>query len=85
LASRTSALSNPAVRRGKKVTKLAYVRANRKRQRVMVKRLGGQGHGHSVYSRKGRKMALWSTALSADRVYVTILRGGGERIVSVER
>jgi hypothetical protein len=85
LASRTSALSNPSVRRGEKVTKLAYVRATRKRQRLMMKRLSGKGHGRSIYSRRGRKVTLWSTALAADRAYVTLLRGGGEKIVSVGR
>jgi hypothetical protein len=85
LASRTSALSNPSLRRGEKVTKLLYVRASRKRQRLMVKRLSGKGHGRSIYSRKGRKVTLWSTALSAERAYVTLLRGGGEKIVSVKR
>jgi hypothetical protein len=85
LSSRTSALSNPSVRRGEKVTKLLYVRANRKRQRLMVKRLSGKGHGHSMYSRRGRKVMLWSTALAADRAYVTLLRGGGAKVVSVKR
>jgi hypothetical protein len=85
LASRQDALSNPAVRRGKKVTKLAYVRTSRKRQRLVVKRLGGKGHGHSAYSRKGRKVTFWSTAFSADRLYLTLLQAGPDKIVSVGR
>jgi hypothetical protein len=85
LATRNAALSNPAVRRGEKVTKLVYVRATRKRQRLMIKRLGGKHHGKALYSRKGRKATMWSTALSADRAYVTLLRGGGPKIVSVKR
>jgi hypothetical protein len=85
LASRNAALSNPAVRRGDKVTKLAYVRMTRKRQRLIVKRLSGKGHGHSVYSRKGRKVTLWSTAFSAERLYLTLLQPGPDEIVSVRR
>jgi hypothetical protein len=85
LASRNAALSNPAVRRGDKVTKLAYVRMTHKRQRLMVQRLSGKGHGHSVYSRKGRKVTLWSTAFSAERLYLTLLQPGPDEIVSVRR
>ena len=85
LASRNDALSNPAVRRGKKVTKLAYVRTSRKRQRLLVKRLGGKGHGRSAYSRKGRNVTFWSTAFAADRLYLTLLQAGPDRIVSVDR
>ncbi|MGH2994141.1 MAG: hypothetical protein ACRDL1_11465, partial [Solirubrobacterales bacterium] len=85
LATRNAALSNPSVRQGDKVTELLYVRATRKRQRLMIKRLGGKRHGHAIYSRGGRKAMLWSTALSAERAYVTLLVGGGAKIVSVER
>jgi hypothetical protein len=85
LSSRSDALSNPVVRRGDKVTKLAYVRASGKRQRLMVKRLGAKGQGHSVYSRKGRDTVLWSTAFAADRLYLTLLQPGPDKIVSVER
>jgi hypothetical protein len=85
LSSRNDALSNPAVRRGDKVTKLAYVRASGKRQRLMVKRLGAEGHGHSAYSRKGRNSVLWSTAFAADRLYLTLLQSGQDKIVSIAR
>ena len=85
LSSRNDALSNPAVRRGDKVTKLAYVRASGKRQRLMVKRLGAKGHGHSAYSRKGRNSVLWSTAFAADRLYLTLLQPGQDKIVSIAR
>jgi hypothetical protein len=83
LASRSAALSNPSVRRGEKVTKLLYVRTGGKRQRLMIKRLGGKRHGRAIYSRRGRKVTLWSTALSAERAYVTLLRGADQDIVSV--
>ncbi|MGH2962054.1 MAG: hypothetical protein ACRDL3_07680, partial [Solirubrobacterales bacterium] len=85
LASRNAALSNPSVRRGEKVTKLLYVRATRGRQRLMIKRLGGKHHGQTLYARKGRKATLWSTALSVERAYVTLLASGGAKIVSVKR
>lgn len=85
LASRSAALSNPSVRRGEKVTKLLYVRATRDRQRLMIKRLGGKHHGQALYVRRGRKATLWSTALSVERAYVTLLVGGGAKIVSVKR
>jgi hypothetical protein len=85
LASRRDALSNPAVRRGDKVTKLAYVRTTLKRQRLLVKRLGARRHGHSVYSRKGRDVIFWSTAFAADRIYLTLLRAGPDKIVSIDR
>ena len=51
----------------------------------MIKRLGGKRHGQAIYSRRGRKTTMWSTALSAERAYVTLLVGGGAKIVSVER
>ena len=85
LATRSAALSNPSVRQGEKVTKLLYVRATRERQRLMIKRLGGKRHGRAIFSRKGRKAMLWSTALSAERAYVTLLVGGGAKLVSVKR
>jgi hypothetical protein len=85
LASRNSALSNPSVRQGEELTKLLYVRVTRDRQRLMIKRLGGKRHGQAIYSRRGRKTTMWSTALSAERAYVTLLVGGGAKIVSVER
>ena len=67
------------------MTKLAYVRASGKRQRLMVKRLGAKGHGHSAYSRKGRNSVLWSTAFAADRLYLTVLQPGQDKIVSIAR
>jgi hypothetical protein len=85
LASRNSALSNPSVRQGDEVTKLLYVRATQDRQRLMIKRLGGKRHGKAICSRRGRKPTMWSTALSTERAYVTLLAGGGAKIVSVER
>jgi hypothetical protein len=92
IRSRTAALSNPSVL-GKR---LLYVRAKRARQgpqvtrapklrqSLMLKRIGGKGHGRRIYSR-GRARQLWSTSLSAKRGFVTLLGGGGPKIVSVKR
>jgi len=90
--SRTAALSNPSVL-GKR---LLYVRAKRARQgpqvtsapklrqSLMLKRIGGKGRGHRVYSH-GEARQLWSTSLAAKRGFVTLLGGGGPKIVSVQR
>jgi hypothetical protein len=90
--SRTAALSNPSVL-GKR---LLYVRVKRARQgpqvtsapklrqSLMLKRIGGGGRGHRVYSH-GEARRLWSTSLSAKRGFVTLLGGGGPKIVSVQR
>jgi hypothetical protein len=90
--SRTAALSNPSVL-GKR---LLYVRAKRARQgpqvtsapklrqSLVLKRIGGKGRGHRVYSH-GEARQLWSTSLSAKRGFVTLLGSGGPKIVSVQR
>jgi len=90
--SRTAALSNPSVL-GKR---LLYVRAKRARQgpqvtrapklrqSLVLKRIGGGGRGRRIYSR-GSRGDLWSTSLSAKRGFVTVLGGGGPKIVSVKR
>jgi MFS family permease len=89
--SRTAALSNPSVL-GKR---LLYVRAKRARQgpqvtrapklrqSLILKRIGRK-RGRRIYSHsEGRQ--LWSTSLSARRGFVTLLGGGGPKIVSVKR
>ena len=90
--SRTAALSNPSAL-GKR---LLYVRTSRARQgpqvtrapklrqRLMVKRIGGGGRGHRIYSR-GERRQLWSTSLSARRGFATLLGGDGPEIISVRR
>lgn len=92
LRSRTAALSNPSVLG----ERLLYVRAKRARQgpqvtrapklrqSLMVKRIGGKGQGHKIYSR-GERRQLWSTSLSARRGFATLLGGKGPRIISVRR
>ncbi len=90
--SRSAGLTNPSVL-GKR---LLYVRAKRARQgpqvttaprlrqSLMLKRIGGKGPGHRIYSH-GESRQLWSTSLSARRGFVTLLGGGGPKIVSVKR
>jgi hypothetical protein len=85
VASHGAALSSASVEAGGRTTKLVYVRATRKRQRLMIKRVGRKGAGHAILSRRGRKPMMWSTALSDDRAYVTLLSSGGARIVSTRR
>ena len=92
LRSRSSELLNPSVN-GKR---LLYVRVSRARQspqkttppklrqRLMLKRLGGHGPGHTIYSH-GSDRKLWSTALSGRRGFVTLLGHGGPKIVSAHR
>ena len=92
LRSRTAELLNPSVH-GKH---LLYVRVDRARQspqkttppklrqRLMLKRLGGHGPGHRIYSH-GPDRKLWTTALSGRRGFVTLLGHGGPKIVSTHR
>jgi hypothetical protein len=92
LRSRSAELLNPSVH-GKR---LLYVRVDRARQspqrtappklrqHLMLKRLGGHGPGHRVYSHGSSRM-LWSTALSGRRGFVTLLGHGGPKIVSAHR
>jgi hypothetical protein len=92
VGSSSAGLSNPSVRG----SKVLYVRASRERQghqsiavpdlhqKLMLTSLHGRGRGRTLY-RRGGSTVLWSTALTAKRAYVTILRGGQRRIVSVAR
>jgi hypothetical protein len=92
LRSRAAQLLNPAVQ-GKR---LLYARVSRRsqspqathprrlRQALMIKRLGRPGAGHKVYSR-GRRRDLWTTSLTARRVFVTLLGRGGPKIISKKR
>ena len=92
LRSRSAELLNPSAHR----KRLLYVRIDRARQspqrttppklrqRLMLKRLGSHGPGQSIYSH-GSDRALWSTALSGGRGFVTLLGHGGPRIVSGHR
>ena len=54
------------------------------RQRLMLKRIGHHGPGHTIYSH-GQDRRLWTTSLSGKRAFVTVLGGGGPKIVSAQR
>lgn len=73
LSSRQVGLSNPSVlNRG-----LTYVRTNRQRHQLMVKSIGNNNWGRSLFSRTHDQGTLWSTALGPNHAFVTILRGSG--------
>jgi hypothetical protein len=92
LSSRTAELLNPSVLGDH----LLYVRVTRGpespqathprkfQQRLMLKRIGKGGAGHAIYSH-GSDRRLWTTSLSTTRAFVTLLGGGGPKIVSVQR
>ena len=86
LASRTVGLSNPSVLK----RRVLYVRSTSQRHQLRLKRIGAKGSGRSgLLARKLGAATLWSTALSPQRAYVTILKGNGNpprsRLVSVSR
>jgi hypothetical protein len=80
VGSKKAAVSNPAAV-GKK---LVYVRTDRRRQHLMLKKLGGGGRGHSIYSRRRGSGTLWSTGLGTRRAYVTLLHSGDQRVLSIK-
>ena len=71
LRSRFAGLFNPAVG-GRRIV---YVRSSRGRDRLMVRRRRGHGPGHVIYSRRRSRGAIWSSALTARRVFFTVLKG----------
>jgi hypothetical protein len=84
--SRRFGLSSPSVLN----RHVLYVRSTRKRHQLRLKRIAAKGPGRArLLSRPLNRATLWSTALSRQRAYVTILRGGGNpprsRVVSVSR
>jgi hypothetical protein len=80
VGSKKAALSNPAV----VGDKLVYIRTDRRRQHLMLKKLGGGGHGHSVYSRRKGSGTLWSTGVGKRRAYVTLMHRGDQRVLSIK-
>ena len=63
---------------------IAYVETRKRRQTVRVTKGGGKGN--VVLRRRLGPPTLWTTALAADRVYVTVVaRGGAGSIISVNR
>lgn len=81
ISSRTEGLSNPSIQGGA----LLYVRHTKRADRLKLLRLGGRGQGRTLLSRRGG--TLWSTALSQERAYVTLLHGPSPRqkLLSVAR
>jgi hypothetical protein len=79
LASNRSGLWNPSI----KGDALLYVRATRKRDQLRLRGLGKGKGDRRLMSRT--KQRMWTTALSSERAYVTILGGGAPRVVSVGR
>jgi hypothetical protein len=81
MRSRRQGLSNPSIR-GRA---LLYVRHTRKADRLQLAGVGGRGKGRTLLSR--RDGTLWSTALTDDRAYVTLIHGSlpRQRILSVAR
>ena len=81
VSSRREGLSNPALG----PNEFVYVRTTRRGDRLKMRRLGKRGDGRTIYAR--RHARLWSTALRANRVLVTVMRGNPPRtrIISVGR
>ncbi|MDQ3759836.1 MAG: hypothetical protein M3331_07850 [Actinomycetota bacterium] len=80
IRSNSSQLSNPSVRG----SSLLYVRGTKSRWELRLKRLGNGGFGDILATRSKR---IWSTALTANRAYFTVLEGSAPRanISSVSR
>ena len=81
LRSHTEGLSNPSLRG----VALLYVRNTRRADRLKLTGAAGHGPGRTLLSR--RRGTLWSTALSDQRAYVTLIQGTRprQRFLSVAR
>ncbi len=81
LRSLSAGLSNPSIRGDR----LLYVRSSARGDQLRLARLGGPGAGRVLLS--GAPSSMWSTALGAERAYVTRIRGDAPRakVVSVNR
>lgn len=81
MRSRVDGLSNPAIRGGE----LLYVRHTSRGDLLKLASLRGGGQGRTLLSKSTG--SLWSTALSAERAYVTEIHGTAprQRILSVSR
>ena len=69
------ALQNPAVLG----SRIAYVVITKKRQRLVVKR--GK-RSKQVYARGAGSGVIWSTSLSAERVFFTLIKGSNYRVIA---
>jgi hypothetical protein len=67
----------------------AYVRADARRSRLMVRRRGAHGPGRVLFSVRRSRGVLWSNALTGSFAYATILRASASNpdasIVGVDR
>ena len=78
-SSRQAALTTPSLLGDH----LAYVKISERRQRLVLKRLGGEPR--TLYARGRTDGVLWSTALTADRAFVTLIKGSRYKILSTGR
>ena len=84
VGSRSAALQSPSLHGNR----LAYVRIERRRQWLQLRSVRSRSSGSTLLSRRRARGILWSTALSADRAYVTLLQGkraGRAKVLSVPR
>jgi hypothetical protein len=81
--SRFNSLSNPAVHGGA----LLYVLGTPRGDRLKLRAISAHGAGRTLLSRKRHEGTLWSTALTNERAYVTLIQGSAPRqkILSVPR
>jgi hypothetical protein len=69
VSSRFASLHSPTIGHDH----MLFVKATRKRQYLVLKRFGGGAR--NLHSRSRRSGTLWSTALDAERAYVTLIKG----------
>jgi hypothetical protein len=83
LRSRINSISNPSVHGGA----LLYVLGTPRGDRLKLRPISARGQGRTLMQRKRHEGTLWSTALTADRAYVTLIDGSAPRqkILSVPR
>jgi hypothetical protein len=83
IRSRFNSLSNPSVHGGA----LLYVLGTPRGDRLKLRAISARGAGRTLLSRKRHEGTLWSTALTTDRAYVTLIEGSAPRqkILSVPR
>jgi MFS family permease len=81
--SKVNGLSNPTVRGGA----LLYVLNTSRGDRLKLRPISARGSGRTLLARKRHDGTLWSTALTDDRAYVTLIDGSRPRqkILSVSR
>ena len=83
LRSKVNALSNPAVHGGA----LIYVLGTPRGDRLKLRPISARGQGRTLIARRRHAGTLWSTALTGERAYVTLIDGSvpRQRILSIPR